>query len=100
MSVLINDFEILASSSSEIITKPSYSSSFGFPIFNVVYGSGFLIESNSLSSLKKPSVFWTIFGMISGGVGWIVGCFIIFLNTVSLNCYWIWGGGFFENFVR
>ena len=76
ISVSINDFEILASSSSEIITKSLKFSSFGWPIF-IVVGSGFLDESNSSSSIKKSSVFGTTFGVMSGGVGWIIGCFII-----------------------
>ena len=61
ISVLIDDFEISASSSSEIITKSSFSS-FHCPISS--FNSGFLNESKSLSSTKK-----SIFGTISGGVG-------------------------------
>ena len=89
ISVAINDFEILASSS-EIIIKSSCWSSFGWPIF--VVGSGFLNESNSSSSIKKSSVFGTRFGIIYSGVGWIFGCFIIFLNTVLLSWSCSWGG--------
>ena len=66
MSVLINNFEILASSSSEIIIKSSWSSSLGSPIFIVVVGSRLLNESNST---KNSSVFGAIFGTISDRVG-------------------------------
>ena len=69
MSVLINNFEILASSSSEIIIKSSWSSSLGSPIFIVAVGSRLLNESNSSSSTKKSSVFGAIFGTISDRVG-------------------------------
>ena len=68
ISVLINDFESLASSSLEIITKSSYFSSFSSPIF-IAVGSGFLNESNSSSSIKRSSVYGATFGIIYGRVG-------------------------------
>ena len=61
LSVLINDFENSVSSSSEIITKSSFSS-FGCPIS--IFSSGFLNESKSSLSIKKSSVFRSIFGII------------------------------------
>ena len=61
----------------EIIIRSSYLLLFDCPLF-IVIGSGFLNESNSPASIKKSSVSGTTFGIISGGVGWIIGCFIIF----------------------
>ena len=66
ISVLINDFEISTSSSSEIITKSSFSS-FGCP--TSFFSSAFLNESKSSSSIKRSSVLRSIFEIISGGVG-------------------------------
>ena len=76
ISVLVNDFKISVSLSSEIITKSSFSR-FGCPIS--IFSSGFLNESKSSSSIKKSSVFRSIYGTTSGGVGWIIGFFKVVL---------------------
>ena len=81
MSVLINDFDILAFSLSGIITKSFRSSVLGCLILIV---SGFLYSSNSSSSIKKSSVFGTvcsgIFGLFSWGVVSKIGSVLIFLQ--------------------
>ena len=67
MSVLNNDFDISAFSLSGIITKSFQPSVLGCLMLFV---SGFLYSSNSLSSIKKSSVFETVWSGIFGIFCW------------------------------
>ena len=92
MSVLCNDFDISPFSLSEIITKSFWWSGLGCLM---LIASGFLHSSNSLSLIKKSSVFGTvcsgIFGIFTWGVVSKIGSGLIFLKTVSLSCCYTWG---------